>query len=118
LYCLGASTNTRNFRWAYVTALTFKKMNELFIGMDEVRAYIDDLLLITSGTYEEHLAKLDQVLLRLREAGLNAEKSKFCTGELEYLGYWIRDGIKPLPDKVHAIQKIAEPTNKKQLRGL
>jgi hypothetical protein len=33
-------------------------MNELFIGMDEVRAYIDDLLLITSGTYEEHLAKL------------------------------------------------------------
>jgi hypothetical protein len=41
-------------------------MNELFIGMDEVRAYIDDLLLITSGTYEEHLAKLDQVLLRLR----------------------------------------------------
>jgi hypothetical protein len=43
-------------------------MNELFIGMDEVRAYIDDLLLITSGT-EEHLAKLDQVLLRLREAG-------------------------------------------------
>jgi hypothetical protein len=42
--------------------------------MDEVRAYIDDLLLITSGTYEEHLAKLDQVLLRLREAGqVNAE---------------------------------------------
>jgi hypothetical protein len=93
-------------------------MNELFIGMDEVRAYIDDLLLITSGT-EEHLAKLDQVLLRLREAGQSKRrKSKFCTGELEYLGYWItRDGIKPLPDKVHAIQKIAEPTNKKQLRG-
>jgi hypothetical protein len=52
----------------------FQEMNELFIGMDEVRAYIDDLLLITSGTYEEHLAKLDQVLLRLREAGqVNAE---------------------------------------------
>ena len=49
---------------------------------------------------------------------MNADKSKFCTGELEYLGYWItRNGIKPLPEKVHAIQKIAEPTNKKQLRG-
>jgi hypothetical protein len=46
----------------------FQEMNELFIGM-KVRAYIDDLLLITSGTYEEHLAKLE-VLLRLREAGL------------------------------------------------
>jgi hypothetical protein len=97
-----------------------EKMNELFVGMDNVRAYIDDLLLITCGTYEEHLTELDEVLLRLRKAGLkvNAEKSRFCTGELEYLGYWItRDGIKPLPDKVHAIQKIAEPTNKKQLRG-
>ena len=97
-----------------------EKMNELFVGMDEVRAYIDDLLLITSGSYEDHLEKLDLVFSRLRKAGLkvNAEKSRFCTGELEYLGYWItRDGIKPLPDKVHAIMKIAEPTNKKQLRG-
>lgn len=101
-----------------------EKMNALFVGMNEVRAYIDDLLLITSGLYEEHLTKLDEVLLRLREAGLkvNAEKSIFCTGELEYLGYWItnwitRDGIKPLPDKVHAIQKVAKPTNTKQLRG-
>lgn len=97
-----------------------EKMNDLFAGMAEVRAYIDDLLVITNGSFEEHLAKLDVVLGRLRRAGLkvNAEKSKFCTGELEYLGYWItRDGIKPLPDKVHAIMKIAEPTNKKQLRG-
>jgi hypothetical protein len=76
------------------------------------------ILLITSGTYEEHLAKLDQVLLRLR-GGLKVNaKVKVLYRRLEYLGYWItRDGIKPLPDKVHAIQKIAEPTNKKQLRG-
>jgi hypothetical protein len=54
--------------------------------MAEVRAYIDDLLVITNGSFEEHLAKLDVVLGRLRRAGLkvNAEKSKFCTGELEY----------------------------------
>jgi hypothetical protein len=56
------------------------------------------------------------VLLRLRGGLKVTPKVKFCTGELEYLGYWItRDGIKPL--QVHAIQKIAEPTNKKQLRG-
>jgi hypothetical protein len=28
LYCLGASTNTRNFRWAYVTALTSSREDE------------------------------------------------------------------------------------------
>ena len=49
---------------------------------------------------------------------MNAEKSFFCTSETEYLGYWItREGIKPMPKKIHAIMKIAELTNKKQLRG-
>jgi hypothetical protein len=47
----------RNFRWAYVTADVFKK-DELFIGMDEVRLH--RRFTIMSGTYEEHLAKLDQ----------------------------------------------------------
>ena len=97
-----------------------EKMNDLFVGMDEVRAYIDDLLLITSKSIDDHLEKLGLVFDRLRKAGLkvNASKSYFCTGALEYLGYWItREGIQPQPAKVHAIQRIAEPTNKKQLRG-
>ena len=97
-----------------------EKMNELFHGFEYVRAYIDDLLVISKGTYEDHLTKLREVFTKLREAGLkvNAEKSFFCTGETEYLGYWItRDGVQPMPKKVHAIMKIAEPTNKKQLRG-
>ncbi len=97
-----------------------EKMGELFEGFDEVRAYIDDVLLVTKGTYEEHLEKLHLVLDRLRKVGLkvNVDKSSFCTGELEYLGYWItREGIQPLPDKVKAIQLIAEPTNRKQLRS-
>jgi len=97
-----------------------EKMNELFHGFDFVRAYIDDLLVITKGTFQDHLVKLRRVFDKLRDAGLkvNAEKSFFCTGETEYLGYWItRDGIQPMPAKVHAIQKIAEPTTKKQLRG-
>ena len=56
----------------------------------------------------------------MRNLGLkvNASKSFFAKGELEYLGYWTtRDGIQPLPDKIKAIQNIAEPTTRKQLRG-
>ena len=97
-----------------------EKMNELFVGFEDVRAYLDDCLLITSGTYEHHLERLDKVLNKLRNVGLkvNASKSFFAKGELKYLGYWItRDGIQPLPDKIKAIQNIAEPTTRKQLRG-
>jgi hypothetical protein len=43
------------------------------------------------------------VLTRLQDAGLkmNADKSNFCTLEMEYLGYILtRDGIKPQPKEL------------------
>ena len=63
-------------------------MNNLFRDLDFVREYIDDLLVTTTGSFEDHLKKLDQVLTRLRKAGLkcNAIKSSFCRTEVEYLG--------------------------------
>ena len=97
-----------------------EKMNELFEGLDFVRAYIDDLLILTKGTYEDHLEKLERVFFKLQQAGLkvNAKKSFFARGELEYLGYWItRNGIQPMKNKVEAIMKIAEPKTRKQLRS-
>ena len=41
-----------------------EKMNELFEGLDFVRAHImtDDLLCITKGDFTDHLEKLDGVL--------------------------------------------------------
>ena len=84
-----------------------EKMNKLFAGFDYVRAYIDDLLIITKGSFEDHLKHLDTVLEKLEKVGLkiNATKSCFAAHELEYLGYWIsRDGIQPLIEKVAAIK--------------
>ena len=97
-----------------------EKMSNLMQGLDYVRTYIDDLLVLTKGTYEDHLAKLDKVLTRLKAVGLkvNCKKSFFARAELEYLGYWIsREGIRPLPKKVEAILRIAEPKTRKELRG-
>ena len=97
-----------------------EKMMELFDGIEYVRAYIDDLLVLTKGTFEDHLEKLEFVLQRVQEAGLkvNAPKSFFARAELEYLGYLItREGIKPIPKKVEAVQRIAEPKTKKELRS-
>ena len=64
-------------------------MSELMIDLEFVRTYLDDLLTITKSNLSDHLDKLRKVLTRLREAGLkiNADKSKFCAHETEYLGY-------------------------------
>ena len=97
-----------------------ERMSELMDGLNFVRTYIDDLLCLTKGTYDDHLEKLERVLVRIRDAGLkvNAKKSFFAKTELEYLGYWItRDGIKPLPDKVKAIMAIEPPRTRKELRS-
>jgi len=97
-----------------------EKMSELMDGLEYVRAYIDDLLIISKGTYEDHLADVNTVLQRLKDAGLkvNANKSTFAQAELEYLGYWItRDGIQPQPKKVQAMLNIAPPKNKSELRS-
>jgi len=97
-----------------------EKMNELFAGFEYIRAYINDLLVLSKDSYTDHLNKLDTVLDRLNQAGLkiNATKSFFCQPELEYLGYWIsREGIQPIPKKVRAIYNIARPTTRKKLRS-
>ena len=70
-------------------AIFQEKMNKLFAGLEYIRAYIDDLLIISKGSFEDHLDKLEQVLNKLKAAGLkiNASKSYFAQEELEYLGY-------------------------------
>jgi len=96
-----------------------EKMANLMQDHEFVRTYIDDVLVLSNGTYEDHLQKVELVLARLQEVGLkiNIHKSHFCGQECEYLGYWItRNGIKPLSKKVEAIHNIAVPTTKKQLR--
>jgi len=94
-------------------------MSDLMEDLMYVRTYLDDLLIITSGSLSDHLAMLEPVLSRLRDAGLkvNATKSFFCTEETEYLGYVLtRDDIKPKLQKVQAILALKPPTNVKKLR--
>jgi hypothetical protein len=86
--------------------------------LEFVRTYLDDLLIITKGSLEDHLEKLSMVLTRLQDAGLkiNADKSNICTLKMEYLGYILtRDGIKLQPNKVQAMLALALPRNVKEL---
>jgi len=97
-----------------------EKMSELMQGLEFARAYIDDLLVVSKGSFETHLKHLELVFNRLAEAGLkvNATKSHFCCNELEYLGYLInREGVRPTMKKIEAIKNIATPATQKQLRS-
>jgi len=96
------------------------KMSSLMAGLEFVRVYLDDCLVISTTTFADHLAKLEKCLKRISDAGLriNAEKSYFGRDAIEYLGYWVtRNGVQPIPDKVDAMLKMEEPKTKKQLRA-
>jgi putative transposase len=88
-------------------------------AVEYVRAYIDNLLVITKSSHDDHLDKLEQVFIRLHNAGLkiNAAKSFFCAQETEYLGYILTRGrIKPQPKKVQAILALNLPKSVKELQ--
>ena len=87
-----------------------EKMSELMLGLEFSRAYIDDLLVVSKDSFENHLEHLEEVFTQLASAGLkvNATKIHFCRDELEYLGYLInRKGIRPT---MEVIMKKARPT--------
>ncbi len=95
------------------------EMGNLMATLEYVRAYIDNLLVITKGSLDDHLYKLKQVFIQLCDAGLNvnATKSIFCAHKTEYLGYILtRGGIKPQPKKVQAILTLNPPNNVKKLQ--
>jgi RNase H-like domain found in reverse transcriptase/Reverse transcriptase (RNA-dependent DNA polymerase)/Integrase zinc binding domain len=94
-------------------------VTDIFHDLEYVRSYIDDILITSSGSFEEHMHKLDIVLTRLEQAGFraNVRKCYFAQKELEYLGYWLsRQGVQPQPKKVEAIMRLQPPKNAKQLR--
>jgi hypothetical protein len=74
-------------------------------------AYIDDIL-IFSKTLDTHLQHIDEVLTRIKNAGLKLKPSKcsFGTHEVEYLGFKISDqGIQPSQRKVERLLQVKPP---------
>ena len=66
-----------------------EKMNEMFRGFEFIRAYINNLLIITKDYLSHHLEKLDLTIQNLRDNGLkyNIKKSSFGQTNMGYLGF-------------------------------
>ncbi len=64
------------------------KMSSLMAGLEFVRVYLDDCLVISKTTFQDHISKLDLCLKCISDTGLkiNAEKSFFGQEAIEYLG--------------------------------
>ena len=75
----------------------------LLQDMPCVLVYIDNILTLTKGSYEQHLNDDKMFLQKLRETEmqLNIDKSYFTNTEVEYLGRIIYcENIKPQLSKV------------------
>ncbi|KAM4065604.1 reverse transcriptase (RNA-dependent DNA polymerase) [Hirsutella rhossiliensis] len=84
-------------------------------------AYIDDILIYSSGSLADHRNKVRQVLARLRDAGLqiDIDKCDFEAKSVKYLGFIVEagKGIRVDPEKVQAIQQWQRPRSVKGVRS-
>ena len=82
-------------------------------------ACLDDILVVTKGTKEQHKRELIEVSTKLQNAGyrLSDSKTEFFKTEKEWVGYKMdENGIQPLRDKLKAIQELKESKNEKELK--
>ena len=96
-----------------------KMMTQLFVDLSFVHAFIDDVIITSNGTYEDHINKVSQVLDRLATKNLqvNVLKSFWAVDTVEYLGFILMpEGIRPQPKKVEKMMAIETPKNRRQLR--
>ena len=81
-------------------------MSEIFVGLDTVRVYINDLLHVTKVFWTKNFTVLKEMFNRLQKAGnkVNAIKSWFGAHKFDYLEYHVtHDGVMPIQKKVEAI---------------
>ncbi|RUM30633.1 MAG: hypothetical protein DSY32_02035 [Aquifex sp.] len=102
--------------------ITFQRMiNTLFSDMlgQHVYAYLDDVI-ICSKNPESHFSTLEDVLLKLKGAGLKAKltKCEFLKAKITFLGHTVdRDGIHTMDDKIKAIKNFPQPRSVDNIRS-
>ncbi|KAG5868282.1 hypothetical protein JTB14_025807 [Gonioctena quinquepunctata] len=101
---------------------TFQRfMNITLAGLtgELCMVYLDDIIIFNSAGKEDHIGKLGQVFVRLREANvkLKPKKCSFLLKKVKYLGHIItQNGVLPDPEKIEAIQKFPMPENVRGVR--
>ncbi len=92
---------------------TFQRMMSTILkGVKGCLVFLDDII-IFADTWEEHHLILEEVLGRIRAAGLKLkrEKCQFGKSSVKFLGHVVSaQGTEPDPEKVKAVQDFPTPT--------
>ena len=99
---------------------TFQElMLKVLKNMEGTAVYLDDILIFTKSS-EHHYEVLEEVLKKIKDAGLriNPEKCHILRQEVKFLGHIINgDGIQTDPSKTEAIRTFQKPKCIKNLRS-
>ena len=103
------------------SSATFVRLMKMILpNFDEFSdSFIDDII-IFSESWSEHLSHIRHILQALKDAALTAKPSKCMFGfeEIEFLAHIVGKGeVRPLQEKVEAINNIPPPKTKKQIRS-
>src|SRR4051794_10366513 len=109
-----------SFKLNYASVIFQRLMNRVlqeFLG-DFVAVYLNDVIIFTKGTFEQHMNYLQQVFEALRTTNLKIKLKKchFCLLNIHFLGYVIgRNGIKPDLEKIKKVKNYPILTNLTEL---
>lgn len=88
---------------------------------DFCSAYIDDILVYTESTLQDHQDKVKTILRKCLDARLylDIKKCEFDVNSVKYLGYImdVDDGLKMDPGKIEAIKEWKPPTTLREVRA-
>ena len=121
----GESTGTYRFKTGFYGLTDMptefqKAMDYPLIGLQNTYFFLDDIIIVNTGTEADHLAYVYKCLKKLDDDNLriNLQKCHFAKSEIEWLGYkFTQTGISPLESKTAAILTIPPPTTLKRLRS-
>lgn len=100
-------------------AIFQQTMDTMLAGIEFVIVYFDDILIATPSI-EQHTATLKAVFGKLAEWNMRVRinKCNFFKNEVKYLGIIVdREGQRPDPEKLKAIETMPAPANAPQLRS-
>ena len=101
-----------------------KRIHQALDGLSGLLDVHDDMVIYGVGDTDEqadadHNRNLEKFLQRCREKGikLNKQKLKLKCTEFPYLGHFVtKEGLKPDPDKIKAVQEMPKPDSVKAVR--
>ena len=95
-------------------------MDSLLKDILFTNCYIDDILIASKGSLNEHKAILKNIsnILDNKNMAVKWEKCAFFENEIEWLGFKISNsGVKPLLGKSDSIKNLPSPKNISELRS-